>query len=663
MLFFTFPLYRVLTLSFILFYSIGYGQDSPKPISLDYKWDAYNDSLLTDEIKEKELAELKSVFITEFHFNNLGQLEEYRIIHHIYWLNSDDAIEQFNKVYLPFNQSTKVIESMARVIDSKKKVTELNQSKIMTATDDETGNEYKYFAFEGIEKGSIVEYYTILLKKQPSYSGRKVTLQSSHDKYNIEFHLYTPSSLEFVTKSYNGLDSVQTDTIIEDRNHWFIKTPYIEKLEDEDYAAYEANKQFLIYKLEYNANTGKGNLISYANTTKGIYGYFYNAADKKDIKKIKKLIETSGANAESTTIDKIRTIENYIKKNFYIIENSSKEQSEIAYLLNKKVGSLSGIVKLYIEAYSQMGLNPQIVLTCDRFNLKFDPEFEADNFLQDFLLYFPSIEESLSPDNIGSRIGFPEVTLTDNHGLFIKKIKLGTMESGLGEIKYIKGTPYEKSFDNLLIEVTFDNDDITLTHLNINKSTGGYYAENLQAYIHLIQDKDKAIEEQITYINENLEIISKTVENDDPKYFGKAPLVIDAQAKSSDFVNKAGNTYLFKVGELIGPQSEMYQEKKRVQPMEFYFRKKYHRVITVNIPKGYKIANLKDINIKESFSKNGKELMKFESSYTMEGNQLIITADEFYDAIRLPASDFNDYRRVINAAADFNKITLILEKK
>ena len=660
---FTLSIYHYFILFFVLFCTIGYGQDDPKPISLNYNWGEYNDSLLTDEIKEKELAELKSAFITEFHFNDLGQLEEYRIIHHVYWLNSDDAIEQFNKVYLPFNQSTKVIESMARVIDSKKKITELNQSKIMTATDDETGREYKYFAFEGIEKGSIVEYYTILLKKQPSYSGTKVTLQSSHDKYNVEFHLYAPSSLEFVTKSYNGLDSVQTDTTIEDRNHWFIKTPYIEKLEDEDYAAYEANKQFLIYKLEYNANTGKGNLISYANTSKNVFKYFYNAAEKKDKKKIKKLIETSGANVESSKIDKIRTFENYIKKNFYIIENGAGEQSEIAYLLNKKVGSLSSVVKLYIEAYSQMGLNPQIVLTCDRFDLKFDPEFEADNFLQDFLLYFPSVEEYLSPDNIGSRIGFPEITLTENHGLFIKKIKLGTMESGLGEIKYIKGTPYEKSFDNLLIDVNFDEEDITVTHLNINKSTAGYYAENLQAYIHLIQDKDKALEDQITYINENIEIISKIVENDDPKYFGKAPLIIDAQAKSSDFVNKAGNTYLFKVGELIGPQSEMYQEKKRVQPLEFYFRKKYHRVITVNIPEGYKIANLEDINIKESFSKEGKELMKFESFYTVEGKKLTITADEFYDVIRLPASDFNDYRRVINAAADFNKITLILEKE
>ena len=106
----------------------------------------------------------------------------------------------------------------------------------------------------------------------------------------------------------------------------------------------------------------------------------------------------------------------------------------------------------------------------------------------------------------------------------------------------------------------------------------------------------------------------------------------------------------------------MYQEKERQQAMETFYRKDYHRVIKVTIPEGYTVKNTEDINLNQTFSKEEKELMKFESSYTLEGNILTITADEYYDFVRLEKKYFNDYRRVMNAAADFNKVTLILQK-
>ncbi len=47
----------------------------------------------------------------------------------------------------------------------------------------------------------------------------------------------------------------------------------------------------------------------------------------------------------------------------------------------------------------------------------------------------------------------------------------------------------------------------------------------------------------------------------------------------------------------------------------------------------------------------------------MEGNLLTITIDEFYKEVLQPIDIYEPFQKVINAAADFNKVTLLLEKK
>ena len=64
-----------------------------------------------------------------------------------------------------------------------------------------------------------------------------------------------------------------------------------------------------------------------------------------------------------------------------------------------------------------------------------------------------------------------------------------------------------------------------------------------------------------------------------------------------------------------------------------------------------------------SYKEGEKSLMEFTSEYTLDGNKLSITCNEFYNIIRLPVEKYDAFRTVINAAADFNKISLILKNK
>ena len=100
----------ILPISFALF-----AQDAP--IHEGYDWNSTPDTLPTADLKDKNIVQLKNKFLAEFLYLENGNLIEYNIQHNSYWLNSDEEIENYNKIYLPYNRSSNMLESKARVIN------------------------------------------------------------------------------------------------------------------------------------------------------------------------------------------------------------------------------------------------------------------------------------------------------------------------------------------------------------------------------------------------------------------------------------------------------------------------------------------------------------------------------------------------------------------
>ena len=48
--------------------------------------------------------------------------------------------------------------------------------------------------------------------------------------------------------------------------------------------------------------------------------------------------------------------------------------------------------------------------------------------------------------------------------------------------------------------------------------------------------------------------------------------------------------------------------------------------------------------------------------FAQEGNVVKLRVEEYYRACRIPLEHFEGYRTVVNAAADFNKLALVLVK-
>ena len=127
-------------LLFILIISFSL-QAQNEPFYLNYQWET-NPNYQVEE-SDKDMIALKDKVVTEFYFES-QELVEYYLEHKIIWLNSDDRIEEYNKVYLPYSNNASLLVNKARVLKKNGDILELDASKILTAENEETGRKYKY---------------------------------------------------------------------------------------------------------------------------------------------------------------------------------------------------------------------------------------------------------------------------------------------------------------------------------------------------------------------------------------------------------------------------------------------------------------------------------------------------------------------------------------
>jgi len=645
--------------SFILFLfitSTSFAQTVP--FFKSYNWEL--NPKYTIESSDKDMIAIKDKVVTEFIFENQN-LIEYYLEHKILWLNSDDRIEEYTKVYLPSANDASQVVINVRIIKKTGEIIVLDKSRILGSENEKTGIKFNYFSIDAIEKGSIIEYYYVA-KRRPKLQGAMVDIESDYDKQTVEFDLYAPSNLSFSFKSFNLETTVKKIENITEKTHWKFSAKDVKAVNNEDKAPYNASIGFIMYKLH--ENTANNAIItSYYNVAQNLFDFYYSTYSELEKKLIHKFAKNFKFDEDLKDENKARIIDLFIKENIYISENDSENLTNV---LKTKTANETGVIKLYIALFEKFNVTHEMVLTSNRLLLKFDKDFEATNFLQEFLFYFPASKKYLSPSKFGTRFGFPPPYFMNNFGLFITGYDINGKRKAFSEVKFIEGIPASLSSDEMLIEVNFNTKDLTKNTIALERKLNGYYAMNLHPFMNLIQPNriNEVIDQYfVQNSDKNAKVLKREFINEDPSLFGVKPFVVKFNISSEYFVEKTGDKYLFKLGDLIGPQMEMQQEKKRILPLEAEFNRSYYRTIKIHIPEGYQISNLEDIIIKNSYATKDKELFIFDSYYTLEGDILTVTADEHYRETFVAPEIFEAYRTVINSAADFNKITLILEPK
>ncbi len=594
----------------------------------------------------------------EFYHTEEGDLHALHTFHKKFRLNNDESINSFNKISISTSNVIDILEIRARAIKPNGKVVHFDENSIKEVTDEDNGNSYKIFAIDGIEVGDDVEYYVV--RKVHAGSFGRTFFQFGFPVQDVKFELISPKELLYDIKGYNGFPEAIHTVLEDERNSYVCEWKDVKSIKEEKFSYLTPRKARLEYRLDYNFNSSNSQKLTWDDAAQRVYSNMYLGIDDEDVSDWLEVIKISSA----SPLEQIKEIEIFVKNNVYIEEFNNDDLSNLKYILENKVSSAQGVVKLYSNLFKALNINHDLVLTVMRDEVKFDGDFQSWNYLDEYLIYFPDHDTYLEPEAINFRLGSVSGNLTATDGLFIERVQIGDFESAIGKIKYIKPSAYRDNYHNMIINMSINADE-ALTKVETTSGfkglSGGYIGE---IYPKLDQERQKSILADLKMGDlpvpdyTTLESIDKC-EHDSLK---DGEFIIHSLITTDAYLEEAGNKLLVNIGESIGQQAEMYFEEDRTADVENFFNRWYYREIIVEVPEGYKIMNPEVANMSVIEKVGSSNAFGFESAYTYENGVYKIIIDEYYKVIYVEPDNFEGFKQVVNAAADFNKLVLVLEK-
>lgn len=623
-----------------------------------YEWEANRarTKLTGDEEKLSELV-IKNHIQYDYVLEDNDFLM-YSTIHRIVFVNNNEAIQKHNRIVIPMVNTMELVEIKARAINKDGKVVRFDKNNIKELKEEESGNAYRIFAIEGIELGGEVEYYFI--RKMRSSLFQRATMQMDVPVKDATFVLTCPKHLKFDFKSYFDFPAIKEEELGE-VNVYTAGMQNVPAMKKESFSFFEANLKRIEFKLAYNTARSNARMYTWDDAAKTFYGIL-NQLEKDDLKAADRFVKTLDDDPSAPMAKRIKNVEKKIKTLVQVNrESADPALDKVSSIVKYKVASRQGITKLFFAVFDRLSIECHAVVTCSREGGKFDGEFDSWSYLDEYLLFFPETEGFLAPYVMETRYPLVPAEFTGQDGLFIESFTVGDLKSGLGTVKPIPPAEYTSNLDNLDIDVTFA-DDFGSNNVKIRRTFGGYNSSFFAPYYHLMTE-----EQRLSMVEE---LTKQTAP--DPKFnkWSAKPLedgpvdefLIDVDFESAHFLEKAGPRILFKVGQLIGPQVEMYREDDRMTEIENDFNRGYEREIRIHLPKGYAVKNLQDLKFDVVYKENDELPFVFQSDYNIKDGVLTVVIKEYYKQLYAPIARYEDYRKVVNAAADFNKVTLVLEK-
>lgn len=613
-------------------------------------------------LSERDIALSEIIIKQHMQFDYLFEDNDfvmYSTVHRIVFVNNGEAVQKHNRIVVSMANAVELVELRARAISVDGKVVYFDKNNLKELKDEASGKAFKIFAIEGVEMGSEIEYYFIR-KMRPSLFDRVYVQFDVPIKHN-SFMLTSPEHLKFDFKTYNDFPNVRLEDD-NDMNVYLTSMEEVPPLRTESFSNFEPNRKRIEFKLAYNTAQSDNRLYTW-NEAGRTFSRILLESTKDEQKAVEKLVKNLKDDPTKDLASRIAKIESLIKNDIKVNrESGDPSLNLLAHILKVKLASDQGMTRLFLAVFERLGIACHPVMTCSRERVRFDGEFDTWAYLDEFVLYFPDTKQFMSPYVFEVRYPFVQPDLTAQKGLFIRPYKIGETRSAISSIGEIPAIEYRHNLDNMSVDVSF-NEALDASQIRHKREFGGYNAIYFTPYYDMMSGEQRQgmIEELTKQIAPDAAISewkAYPVADSESNNF-----VVDVAFKSSHFLEKAGPRLLFKIGELIGPQIEMYRDEKRSVEVENDFNRMYDRTIRVKIPAGYQIKNPEALVFDIVYQEKDQMPFVFKSSYTIQGEFLEVRIEESYKQIHAPIARYEDFRKVVNAAADFNKITLVLEKR
>ena len=496
----------------------------------------------------------------------------------------------------------------------------------------------------------------------------------------------------FEEKGYNGFPKVK-DTLINNRRHMQVALGNIPKLRPEPNSYYYLRLMRMEYRIDhynYQNENDRKRQYTWSDLGRKIYDRYYKITDKERAA-VNTYLSDLGVRPNGNQLQNLEKIERGIKTGIteygYVDYDERKQvlaaqtmrsmslydanydatKDVLDSIITKRAATLSGITRLFVACLIQAGIDHELGLAGNRHESVFDSQFENWDYMNYPIIYFPGTKKFLAPTNAFYRYPMVPEELTNTKGVFCTIPPNGIPTGPLSEIRKITPLSTYENVTNIAAAVSFTKD--MDAQVDISYSYTGYPSTQLREDI-AMQPRNKQAElvKKIVTIAEKPEDITKySITNEGfDNYNTNKPLEITATVNTTKLVEQAGKNYLFKAGEILGPQIHLYNDEERVLPVDLDYQNAQNRTITINLPVGYKVLNPEVLRVHADYvNREVSPVISFSSDYKLipdkkNGDKLVISINEFYSQLHFSPDDYERYRTVVNTAADFSRVALLL---
>ena len=562
--------------------------------------------------------------------------------------------ESNNEILISKINVSEIIDIKSKVINNDSiKTYGFNQMKEMINTSTSTEN-YNYYKIPGINEQDIVEIiYTV--KKDFNFNGNKI-IEESYPILSSKFILIE-NDFKSNIKIYNSYSSSVIDTLFDGKKSKLINFKNLDATSDEQYSTPIANKIKVAYQC-YENRDDISQTEYWNNLVQNVRELFFPISINPIADELFNELKSKKISIPFNEISVANAIDEYVKDNFTISNDENSKLNDIEYILKNKISNDFSIIQVYSNLLKAAKIDYEVAISCNRYFLKFDPELFDPNQLREFIIYLPNSEKYISPNRIEYRVSEAPDDLIGNYGVFI--------DSNL-DYYFSQITPSDESFSQIKKKIeVFIPKNLKKLKIKENRSFSGYWAIMNRNYVSFSENEETDFLVDYFTISglNNKKVTNYAIDNFEiSDNANNTPLTIKSTISTNDLVEQKNGLIYLNIGKVIGLQSNLFNADKRINEIEINFPNSYEYLIEVNIPKGYRIYDISELNkSKEYISVDGNISAKFNSSVSQSQDKLYINVNELYKELKYEKSRYQEFRQIINAAASFYESSIVLEK-
>ena len=618
---------------------------------LNINWDDKTGDLKTSN------HDLQGIFSNHYveYFNSKFSDEVYIYeTHHMKTKINKITDDSNNDIFISKINVSEIVDVKSKIINDDTTAT-YGFEEMKKMIDKSTSSEnYNYYKIPGIKEHDIVEViYTV--KRDFNFNGNKI-IEESYPILSSKFILIE-NDFKSNIKIYNSFNSFVEDTLIDGKKSKVINFKNLDATSNEQYSTPIANKIKVSYQC-YENREDVSQTEYWNNLVQNLRELFFPSSINPIAIDLFNEIQKNNISIPKNEISISNKIDEYIKNNFIISDDDDPNLNEISYIFDNKISNDFSIIQVYTNLLKAAKIDYEVAISCNRYFLKFDPELFDPNQLREFVIYLPNSEKYISPNRIEYRVSEAPDDLLGNYGVFIDK----NLDYYFSEI-----TQSDKNFSEIKkkIEISIPK-NLKKLKIKENRSFSGYWAIMNRNYVSLSENEETDFLIDYFTINglDNKKVTNYNIKNFDISNNSyNTPLRINSTITTTELVEEVDGLVYLKVGKVIGLQSNLFDDNKRINEIEINFPNSYEYQIEVEIPKGYRVSDYSELNkAKEFISVDGSISAKFNSKATLNNNKINIVINEFYKNLRYDKGRYQEFREVINAAAKFYESTVILKE-